>query len=95
MELWGAVSARTTIVESALTAEGQAPSDGAHHETSDGIFYGCMVGLDGSISAEHGIGIDKRPWLGLSRSADELKLMRELKRLLDPQNLLNPGKVIN
>ena len=70
-------------------------ADGAHHETSDGIVYGCLAGLDGSISAEHGIGIDKRPWLGLSRSADELKLMRELKRLLDPQNLLNPGKVIN
>ncbi|RZV32593.1 MAG: FAD-binding oxidoreductase [Chromatiales bacterium] len=69
--------------------------DGGHHETSDGIVYGCLDGLDGSISAEHGIGIDKRPWLGLSRSADELNLMRELKRLLDPQNLLNPGKVIN
>ncbi len=69
--------------------------NGAHHETSDGIVYGCLDGLDGSISAEHGIGIDKRPWLGLSRSADELKLMRELKQLLDPQNLLNPGKVIN
>ena len=69
--------------------------DGAHHETSDGIVYGCLEGLEGSISAEHGIGIDKRPWLGLSRSGDELDLMRALKQLLDPKNLLNPGKVIN
>ena len=69
--------------------------DGAHHASSDRIVYGCLEGLEGSISAEHGIGIDKRPWLGLSRTANELGLMRELKRLLDPKNLLNPGKVIN
>ena len=69
--------------------------DGVHHDASDRIVYGCLEGLDGSISAEHGIGIDKRPWLGLSRSDSELDLMRELKQLLDPQNLLNPGKVIN
>ena len=69
--------------------------DGAHHATSDGIVYGCLEGLEGSISAEHGIGIDKRSWLGLSRTASELGLMRELKRLIDPKNLLNPGKVVN
>lgn len=69
--------------------------DGVHHEASDAIVYGCLDGLDGSISAEHGIGIEKRPWLGLSRSGNEIAMMRQLKGLLDPQNLLNPGKVID
>ena len=68
--------------------------DGVHHEASDAIVYGCLDGLDGSISAEHGIGIGKRPWLGLSRSENEIAMMRQLKGLLDPKNLLNPGKVI-
>ena len=69
--------------------------DNAHHDTVDAIVYGCLEGLDGSISAEHGIGIEKKSWLGLSRDADEIELMRGLKRLLDPRNLLNPGKIID
>ena len=69
--------------------------DGVHHDACDKIVYGCLEGLDGSISAEHGIGIEKREWLGQNRSANELRLMRQLKNLLDPKNLLNPGKVIS
>ena len=69
--------------------------DHAHHDAVDAIVYGCLDGLDGSISAEHGIGIDKKSWLSLSRDEEELDLMRGLKRLLDPANLLNPGKIIN
>lgn len=69
--------------------------DNAHHDTVDAIVYGCLEGLDGSISAEHGIGIEKKSWLGLSRDDNELALMRGLKRLLDPANLLNPGKIID
>jgi FAD/FMN-containing dehydrogenase len=48
----------------------------------------------GSISAEHGIGLLKRDYLGYSRSPEELALLRALKKTLDPMNLLNPGKVI-
>lgn len=70
-------------------------ADGEHHAASDEIVYGCLDGLDGSISAEHGIGIDKKSWLHLSRDEDELDLMRGLKRLLDPGNLLNPGKIVD
>jgi FAD/FMN-containing dehydrogenase len=46
------------------------------------------------VSAEHGIGIEKRAWLPLSRSADEIALMRRLKQALDPRSILNPGRVI-
>ncbi|MBV9043646.1 MAG: hydroxyacid dehydrogenase, partial [Alphaproteobacteria bacterium] len=48
----------------------------------------------GSISAEHGIGVQKRDQLPLYKSAAELDVMRALKRTLDPNNILNPGKVI-
>jgi FAD/FMN-containing dehydrogenase len=48
----------------------------------------------GSVSAEHGIGLLKREWLGHTRSAAEIALMRSLKATLDPNGILNPGKVL-
>ncbi len=53
----------------------------------------CAI-FQGSISAEHGIGLTKKPWLDQVRSPEELATMRLLKRALDPKMLLNPGKVI-
>ena len=41
------------------------------------------------------IGLEKKDWLGISRSEQEIELMRTLKRSLDPNNILNPGKVIS
>ncbi len=49
----------------------------------------------GSISAEHGIGLLKKPYLSYSRSAAELAVMRQVKLALDPRNILNPGKVFD
>lgn len=60
----------------------------------DDIVYGVLGTYHGSISAEHGIGTLKRPYLTLSRSPAELALMRSLKQALDPRGTLNPGKVI-
>jgi FAD/FMN-containing dehydrogenase len=57
------------------------------------IVYGALEGRSGSVSAEHGIGLEKRAYLHLSRSESEIALMRQLKRTLDPRNILNPGKV--
>jgi FAD/FMN-containing dehydrogenase len=48
----------------------------------------------GSISAEHGIGSAKVPWLGLSRSPEEIAAMRRIKDSLDPAGLLNPGVLL-
>ncbi|MFN8719624.1 MAG: FAD-binding oxidoreductase [Rhodospirillales bacterium] len=50
--------------------------------------------LGGSISAEHGIGSAKRDELALHKAPLELELMRGIKRLFDPHDLMNPGKVL-
>jgi FAD/FMN-containing dehydrogenase len=56
--------------------------------------YDLVVGYGGSISAEHGIGRLKVDELAHYRSKIELDTMRSIKRALDPQNLMNPGKII-
>jgi FAD/FMN-containing dehydrogenase len=57
--------------------------------------YGCLEPFVGAISAEHGIGLEKRAYLSISRTDAEIGLMRSLKRMLDPNNILNPGKVVD
>ena len=66
----------------------------AHAEAISGAVYDLVVGYGGSISAEHGIGQMKVDELAHYRSKIELDTMRAIKRALDPQNLMNPGKMI-
>ena len=56
--------------------------------------HDIVVHFDGSISAEHGIGVMKVGELERLKSPLEIALMRKLKTALDPQNILNPGRVI-
>ncbi len=56
--------------------------------------YDLVAELGGSFSAEHGIGVTKKGDLERFRGGVELELMRTLKKALDPDNILNPGKVI-
>jgi FAD/FMN-containing dehydrogenase len=49
----------------------------------------------GSISAEHGIGLVKKPYLGSTRNAAEVELMQGVRRVFDPQGILNPGKLFD
>lgn len=64
-------------------------------ERVEGIVYGPLKRFGGSISAEHGIGVEKRRHLGISRSDIEIGLMRALKKTLDPDGILNPGKILD
>lgn len=57
------------------------------------VVYGALRGF-GSVAAEHGIGTQKRDYLGHSRTPAEVALMRRLKATLDPKQILNPGRVI-
>ena len=67
-------------------------SNYARHAVEE-IVYGALRKRDGSISAEHGIGLEKRAYLSYSRNPAEIALMRTLKQVLDRRNILNPGKI--
>ena len=54
-----------------------------------------LAAQGGSISAEHGIGLVKKAYLGSARSAEEIALMRGIKRVLDPNGIMNPGKLFD
>jgi len=57
--------------------------------------YALTQALGGSISAEHGIGVLKQPWLDKVRSPAEIAVMRGIKHVLDPAGIMNPGKLLS
>jgi FAD/FMN-containing dehydrogenase len=59
----------------------------------DEVVYGCVRERHGSISAEHGIGLLKKAFLDYTRTPEEVGLMKRLKIAMDPNGILNPGKV--
>ena len=63
------------------------------HDISEST-YALTREIGGSISAEHGIGLLKRPWLDRVRSKDEIEFMRGIKRVFDPAGIFNPGKLL-
>ena len=65
-----------------------------HTSGADHAIFELVRRHGGSISAEHGIGLLKKPYLGYSRSEPELTMMRAVKAALDPKGILNPGKVL-
>jgi FAD/FMN-containing dehydrogenase len=73
-----------------LLGDGQRPDD--DHGVTD-VVLRYVASLDGSISAEHGVGRAKARWLSLSRSPAEIATMRSVKAALDGGNLLNPGVI--
>jgi glycolate oxidase subunit GlcD len=64
-------------------------------KTADHDLFTLVKKYDGSISAEHGIGLLKKPYLNYSRSSDEITTLRALKQALDPLGILNPGKILD
>ncbi|WP_196807614.1 FAD-binding oxidoreductase [Candidatus Solirubrobacter pratensis] len=66
----------------------------AQDERCDDAVLRLVAELDGSISAEHGVGVSKRRWLSLTRSEAEILTMRALKHTFDPHGILNPGAVL-
>ncbi|MEZ5783900.1 MAG: FAD-binding oxidoreductase [Rhizobiaceae bacterium] len=59
------------------------------------LVYRLAAESGGSIAAEHGIGIDKKRWLALTRSETEVATMRQLKAALDPRGILNRGRIFD
>ncbi len=61
----------------------------------DALIFQAIKNQQGSISAEHGVGLTKKPFLSFTRSAEEIALMRGVKMVFDPDHIINPGKLID
>ena len=59
------------------------------------LLAACLQAHGGSISAEHGIGLVKKPYLSSTRSEAEIAAMRGIKSVLDPNGVMNPGKLFD
>jgi len=60
----------------------------------DVMVFDTVKKYKGSISAEHGVGLTKKSFLNYTRSEAEIELMRGIKKVFDPDNIMNPGKVL-
>jgi FAD/FMN-containing dehydrogenase len=60
----------------------------------DVMVFDAVKKYQGSISAEHGVGLTKKSFLNYTRSNAEIELMKGIKKVFDPDNIMNPGKVI-
>jgi FAD/FMN-containing dehydrogenase len=65
-----------------------------HERAVDQLVYDAVRRVGGSIAAEHGVGRARVRYLGQTRSPEEILLMRRIKQALDPDGLLNPGKIL-
>jgi FAD/FMN-containing dehydrogenase len=65
------------------------------HDDVERVVYQELVGRHGTISAEHGIGLLKKPYLSHTRNEAQRALLRQLKATLDPRYTLNPGRVLD
>jgi len=57
--------------------------------------YSLSVSLGGTISGEHGIGLIRKRFLPMARGTKQIELMRGIKRVFDPNNIMNPGKIFD
>jgi FAD/FMN-containing dehydrogenase len=75
-----------------IAVDGRSLPDVSTHAVEEAV-YPLVERYHGAVSAEHGIGLLKRQFLPLSRTEPEIRMMRAIKKTLDPNNILNPGKV--
>lgn len=61
----------------------------------DVLVFEAIMKHKGSISAEHGVGLTKKPFLRFTRSQTEIEMMKGIKKVFDPDNIINPGKLFD
>ncbi|SDD37682.1 FAD/FMN-containing dehydrogenase [Bradyrhizobium brasilense] len=96
-----AIDARAFAIVFGHAGDGNLHLELHHEHTPDRreefeeLVYRITCEFGGAISAEHGIGVVKRPYLKISRTPEEIETMRTLKRAFDPNNILNPGRIFS
>lgn len=83
------------VGDSNLHLSVDASTVGGDEHGVEQLVYDQVARFGGSVSAEHGIGTHKKPYLGASRTPAELAAMRAIKQALDPHHLMNPGKLFD
>ena len=76
-----------------LTYDGADPAQKEQIKKVEAELSALAIRLGGTLTGEHGIGIGKACFMELEHDAGEMRLMSDLKKLLDPDNILNPGKM--
>ncbi|MDT0558805.1 FAD-binding oxidoreductase [Ichthyenterobacterium sp. W332] len=74
---------------------GKESEDDSLRKKINSVIYKPLKALGGSVSAEHGIGLHKKDYLHLCRTTEEITLMKQLKHLMDPKQILNRGKILD
>jgi glycolate oxidase len=69
------------------------PDEKKRAEAATADIFQAALELDGTLSGEHGIGLSKAPFFSMEHSSPETEVMRKIKNALDPNNILNPGKI--
>ncbi len=73
--------------------DGYDPDQVGRMEAASADLFRLAVELGGTLTGEHGIGLSKAPYMGLEHDPVAMGVMRGIKKLLDPENILNPGKM--
>lgn len=93
--LWYGHIADGNLHLNVLKPEDMPPGDfQAACEQVNELVFQAVKRYDGSVSAEHGVGTLKRPYLPYSRSPEEIEYLRRLKSVFDPKGIMNPGKLV-
>ena len=72
---------------------GNDPDQVKRQEAADADIFKLAIDLGGTLTGEHGIGLQKAPFMTLEHDAVAMDVMRSIKKILDPNNILNPGKM--
>lgn len=70
--------------------------DGQHYERAESAMdeiFSCTIRLGGVISGEHGIGLEKQRYLKRGIEPAVINMMKNIKTIIDPNNIMNPGKI--
>jgi glycolate oxidase len=73
--------------------DGYDPEQVKRMEAASARLFRLAIDLGGTLTGEHGIGLSKAPYMGLEHDPVAMDVMRGIKKTLDPNNILNPGKM--